>query len=114
MQSFTFYNTNVHEKTQKSEVEKLGVPAEHVIVWSKNGIEHLYPIDILGEIFQLNPTKLATQLTIEDDLVKATSKSLKKGELSTLVCAKLTPKAILPEELVTKLIEPLGKAIGPK
>lgn len=59
---------SVHQPGLSSELEKMGVLSEHIVTWSKNGIEYLYPASLIAGVYACSIDR-AHELTIHDDIV---------------------------------------------
>lgn len=75
-----------------------GVPAERCIVWSKNGIEHYYPRDVLRSIFSCSDEAIDA-MAIGDDAVEINGIRKSKGELAELVAVGMTAGSEFGTEL---------------
>src|SRR6185437_16219821 len=84
-------------------VQTMGIPANRIVVWDANGVEHIYPRSVLELQFGAYES-----LIITDDVVTANGVSIRKRELANFVAARLTPAVEYPAELVDKLLAPLG------
>ena len=91
---------SVHTNGLVEKIVKQGIPRENIVVWSKNGIEHFYPSDILDDIYGAGGN-----LDIKDDIVTKNGNSYKKYELATKVTSKLTKETKHPEEFEEKLLK---------
>lgn len=93
-------------------ITRLGIPNASVVRWAENGIEYLYPTKILSGIFgaQIESTK---ELVIQGDRVTAHSVTKTKMELAMAVVSKITSETAFSDEIGTKLVDPLRKAILP-
>ena len=87
-------------------VKNLGVPNNRVVIWDRNGIEHVYPRAILVQYFGD-----FQDLTIADDEVSANGITIRKGELSAFVVGRLTRDTPLPSEFRTNFLDPLGAVL---
>ncbi len=101
---------SVHPNGLSAELKTTGVKEENLIIWSKNGIEYLYPLSIMAEIFNVDKTAVEAELKIEGDDVKIRTICYKKVALAKLVVDKLKHDTVLPSELVKKMLEPLSHA----
>lgn len=90
---------------------RLGIPHEHRIEWSGNGIEFLYPPSLLSMIYRSPITDAAT-LNISGDRVSAGEVEYTKMELARMVAGMVGLDTALPEELGNKLIAPLRNALS--
>lgn len=101
----------VYDKVEQAGLDRvcarLGLPDRNKIKWSNNGIEYLYPEEILRNIFR-DGDLASTSLSIAGDFVSYGEVSYKKMELCKTVCARLSNTVHLPDELEKKLIAVLG------
>lgn len=93
---------SVHEKSMPAQLVKMGLAAENIIVWQKNGIEYLYPASTMERKFGVFGS-----IDIAGDEVSANGVTVKKRELADFIVANMTGSEPLPEELEQKLIAPL-------
>lgn len=93
---------SVHEKSMPAQLVKMGLAAENIVVWEKNGIEHLYPVSTMQRRFGV-----FASIDITGDEVSANGVTVKKRELAEFIVANMTGGEALPEELKQKLISPL-------
>lgn len=87
-------------------LKKAGIPEDHIIRWSKNGIEFLYPEKIVNEIFGGSG-----EIEIKDDQVSRNGIVYKKVRLCEMVLSKLDEKTVLPEEINKKLFSVVEKIV---
>jgi hypothetical protein len=71
-------------------IEQDGVPSEHVIVLSMNGIEYYYPRDLVASAFHAGPDDVA-KWRFESDPIEFNGIRKSKKELAQLVAEGLTP-----------------------
>lgn len=90
-------------------ISQAGLPKQSSIDWSGNGIEHVYPSDLLSQIYRIT-LNTTDDLSISGDIVSAGGLSYKKMELCQKVCSLLNSDTQLPSEVVSKLVEPLRAA----
>jgi len=102
---------SVHPTGLHVELVQMGLLTENFVVWSRNGIEFLYPGQIMSEIFSCGVTELA-QLTIKDDVVALNGIERKKKELCQEVVRRVDANTVLPSELESKLLNKVANAIG--
>lgn len=102
---------SVHDPSLHQSLQAIGIPANHIVAWEKNGIEYVYPPVLLSELFGCGPEALG-ELTTEGDVVTIRDVSLRKAELATAIVSKLSESTLLPEELTVKLLDPLRTAIS--
>jgi predicted ATPase len=87
-----------------------GLPPQSMIEWNANGIEFLYPTEILGGIYRQPHLEIGS-LTIDGDFVSVGGLTYKKMELCMKVVETLTVSTQLPDELGEKLLRPLREMI---
>ena len=101
----------VYDSVKQAGIERAcssaGLPDASRIEWQGNGIEYVYPMDILRTIYR-NPSLEIRDLIISGDEVTANSISYKKMELCKKVCDALRDDTPLPAELRDKFIAPLS------
>ncbi len=106
----------VYDSVKQAGIERIcrtiGLPSQSMVEWSGNGIEYLYPAEILSSIYR-KPGLKPSDLVIVDDFVSYGDISYRKMELCTQVCAALTINTSLPEELEAKLLAPLRTLLTP-
>lgn len=91
-------------QTHVRQLESLGVHEDHVVVWSQNGIEYVYPDRILSKVFS---TDDRSQLQLDGNHVECNGVRKKKTELAETVARQLRFDESWPEELFNKLIKPM-------
>lgn len=100
----------VYDKVEQAGLDRvcarLGLPDENKVKWSGNGIEYMYPSQVLKEIYRDSKAS-AESLKIVGDYVSYGTISYKKMELCRLVCDRLTDSTEYPQELETKLLSVL-------
>lgn len=98
----------VYDEVKQAGLERAcaGLPDRSLIEWDKNGIEYLYPDDVLQRIFR-SPKLIASELTIDGDAVSHNSITYKKMELCRKVCAEMNTATQLSGELHTKFLDPI-------
>lgn len=90
---------SVHSKGLVDKIARQGIPKENIVVWSKNGLEHYYPSEILDVIFGEGG-----ELQIIGDVVSRNGTEYKKFELAKMVTSKLTSGSHHPLEVMEKLM----------
>lgn len=101
---------SVHPRGLKEELVGLGVKEENVIIWGQNGIEYLYPLNVLKSIFNCGDDAIRT-LNLDGDRITVNGITKTKNELKDDVLRRLTADAELPQEFQSKLLTPLQSAI---
>ncbi|WP_407280681.1 AAA family ATPase [Aromatoleum evansii] len=67
---------SVHSATLPDQLVRMGLPAENIVKWPKNGIEYYYPPEVVDQIFGAGP-----EITIEGDRVSRNGNTYTKAEL---------------------------------
>lgn len=86
---------------------RIGLPERNIIKWSENGIEYLYPLKTMREIFRDGNFRFDL-LRISGDFVTYNGISYKKMDLCKNVCGHLHKDVCLSDELTEKFIIPLS------
>jgi AAA domain, putative AbiEii toxin, Type IV TA system len=97
----------VHQPGLSHDLTNLGVHQDNIVTWSRNGIEYLYPEEILKETLGGTST-----FTFEGDRVVAGDVQMTKAQLCDEVVRRVDSATVLPEELETKLLSRIANAIG--
>ncbi len=79
-------------------IENQGIPGENITVWSKNGIEHYYPQQLVAEAFCCDAAELANG-TLESDPIEINAIRKSKKQLAQFVTDRLTTSHPLHAEL---------------
>lgn len=105
----------VYDKVEQAGLDRvcsrLGLPEGNKVKWSGNGIEYLYPLAIMRDIFR-DQAFLPSSLEISGDYVSFGGLSYKKMELCRLVCDRIAEDTQYPEELDAKLVRVLRSLEG--
>ena len=96
----------VHGPSLVNKVEQMGVRRSNIIVWDGNGIEHVFPREILEQHFGSYE-----ELDIRDDVVSANGIEVRKQELADYVVDRLTRETDPPNEVRRKLLDPLDSIL---
>jgi predicted ATPase len=102
---------SVHNKTLKADLVAIGLLPENFVVWDKNGIEFLYPEELMCAQFKCTPEQL-TSIDISGDNVAINGITKRKRELGAEVASRIDATIKFPQELLEKLIAPIERAIG--
>jgi hypothetical protein len=102
---------STHQPGLRAELKKMGIEDANIVVWNKNGIEYLYPTEIVAEIFAC-PEDQVAQLKIEGDEIVIGKIRRKKDSLCDEVVLKLKEDSPLPNELNEKLNYRISEVIG--
>ncbi len=95
---------SVHGQGLKEALISMGMLAENIVVWSKNGIEHVYPPAVLDEIYGVGG-----DITIQGDLVTRNGSSYSKAELAERVCARTNSTTVMSQEFEERLLSIIVK-----
>jgi hypothetical protein len=96
----------VHGRNLPNEISQMGLPKENIVVWSKNGIEYLYPSSVIDKIYGDGP-----ELRITDDEVMRNGVSYKKGKLVEKVIGLLEASTQMHPEFSDKLLKLIESTI---
>ncbi len=108
---FVILDSTISNPSLIQELVKMGISAENVIKWDKNGIEYFYPPSILASIFRCDECRIH-DLTIKDDDVSMNGITKRKNELCDEVIKMMTAETILPDELEERFLKPLNRKIS--
>ena len=78
----------------------MAVDESNIVVWNRNGIEYVYPVSIMADIFACSPERV-NEMVIQDDSITLNGITKTKAELATEVIKRLDRTVPLPEELET-------------
>ncbi len=81
-----------------SKIANQGIKGENIIVWSKNGVEYLYPPRLLKAIFHCSDDELS-KMVCENETVRVGVNVLKKTDVARQVVDGLLPNDTYPDEL---------------
>lgn len=98
---------SVHGAGLTQSLVTMGLPAENVVVWSKNGIEHFYPPTLLDEAFGGGG-----ELTISGDVITRNGISYTKSELADRVTKGLRADTPMAGEFETQLVGIIARRLG--
>lgn len=97
----------VYDSIKQSGIDRAlanaGLTKNSVVEWSGNGIEFVYPVDLLSSIFHY-PISDTKEILISGDVVSVNEISYKKMILCQKICSLLEKNTKLPQELFDKLI----------
>jgi predicted ATPase len=90
--------------------KNIGLPSESLVEWKGNGIEFVYPTELLTKIFrtQVNSTD---ELEIDGDFVRKDQITYKKMDLCKKICADTTAQTPVHQEMQDKLFSALRKLL---
>lgn len=93
---------SVHGENVRPKLERAGVAPQNIIVWSQNGIEHLYPREIMESFYGSYES-----LVFSGDEISANGKTMRKKDLAEYVASRMTGTESLPQELIDRLLTPM-------
>lgn len=102
---------SVHNAGLKAELVGLGLIASNFVAWDANGIEYVYPPQIMARIFHCSEDQ-ASQIAIDGDEVVVNGIRRRKRELGAEVASLLAADTKHTDEAERKLINLLSAAIG--
>jgi predicted ATPase len=102
---------SVHAKGLQTELVQMGLLSENFVVWDHNGIEYVYPSQVMTRVFCCGAEQLPT-VTFKEDVVSLNGIEMRKRELCQEVVRSLDTTTVFPAELETKLLERILNAIG--
>jgi hypothetical protein len=100
-----------HNSGLKAELVGLGLVAENFVVWDQNGIEYVYPPEIMASVFCCSPEQV-NGIKISGDEVWVNGIRKRKRELAAEVASLLAVETRHAEELEEKLFNAISAAIG--
>ncbi len=101
---------SVHARGLLAELVQMGVQPDNVIVWTQNGIEYVYPPEIMTRVFSCSENELSA-LTFREDVVCLNGIERRKTDLCQEVVRSLNAATVLPAEMES-LLTKIARAIG--
>ena len=101
----------VHQPGLSDELTRLGVIAQNIFIWPRNGIEFYYPASILARVFACSRDQLQN-LNVNGDVVCLHGISKTKNDLVNEVLRHMDISTEIPEELNSRFLKPLADAIA--
>lgn len=99
---------STHGRDVVEMLQRSGIPKEHVVIWSKNGIEYFYPTAVLDQIFGTG-----SELEINGDIVARNGLSYKKWDLCDRVVRQIRVEHFeQANELREKLLQLISAIVG--
>lgn len=102
---------SVHPRGLSTELQSMGVEANNIVIWDRNGIEYIYPIPLVSDIYSCAPERIH-ELLISDDRITLHGITKTKDELAKEIIKRLDSSIALPVELEDKLLTPIKSAIN--
>ena len=96
-----------HSISLPNELQKMGLPPQNIIIWSKNGIEYYYPQDIVSSIFGMDG-----EITIEGDRIKLNGLEYTKNDLVDLVIPKIDRNTVYGNEFTSKFLSKVEEILA--
>jgi hypothetical protein len=97
----------VHGTGLRQALVNMGLPNDNIVIWSQNGIEYLYPAELLDSIYGAGG-----QLSITGDTVSRNGIIYTKAELSENVCSRLRSETLMSTEFEESLMRLVQKRVG--
>jgi hypothetical protein len=98
---------SVHGSGLPQQLEKMGLPKENIVVWSKNGIEYYYPPTVISEIFHSS-----NEISIDGDLISLNNLSYTKNELAQMVVSKISSTTEYNQEFTEEFLNKVEQSIA--
>ena len=86
----------------------MGLPAENIVVWPRNGIEYYYPPALIDKIYGEG----SGDISIDGDVISKNGISYSKADLAARVVAALTPETSMHPEFESLFLEPLSRRVS--
>lgn len=100
---------SVHQPGLSAELQSMGVAPANIIRWDRNGIEYVYPKSLMCRVFACGEAALVN-LKIEGDSIMLNGIPKSKNALKDEIVGAIDSSTVLPDELVTKLLDPVAAA----
>jgi ABC-type branched-subunit amino acid transport system ATPase component len=71
-----------------SRIQSQGVSRDNIVMWSQNGIEYLYPPELVAEVFRCDVAELGT-CNFEDDPIELNGIARSKKELARVISDRM-------------------------
>ena len=97
----------VHGGGLVADLENMGLPGSNIIIWSKNGIEYFYPLEVLQSIFHSTD-----EPSLEGDRVRLNGIDYSKNELAELVIDRIDKATEFPEEFENELLTKIDNVLA--
>jgi len=98
---------SVHGGSLQESLVSMGLPRESIVVWTQNGVEHLYPPRLLDNVFGEGG-----DLSIEGDLVSRNGRTYSKADLADRITALLTADTIMAPEFEERFMTSVAGRLG--
>jgi hypothetical protein len=84
---------------------------DRLFVWAHNGIEYVYPPQVMTRVFSCGEIQLS-ELTVREEAVFLNGIERRKRDLCREVVRSRDASTVLPAELEEKLLTKISQAIG--
>jgi predicted ATP-dependent endonuclease of OLD family len=98
---------SVHGPGLKQILVSMGMQDENIVIWSKNGIEYVYPPGVLDEIYGVGG-----QVSVADDVVSRNGISYSKSDLAEKACARVTAETPMSQEFEDRFLSLVRRKAG--
>ncbi|MBL1209118.1 hypothetical protein [Geminocystis sp. GBBB08] len=98
---------SVHGRGIPDSLISMGLLPENIVIWSRNGIEYLYPESVLEKIYGESGT-----IEIDEDRVMRNGITYTKVELTDKVCKLLNPETQMESEFTDKFLSIVEKCLS--
>ena len=96
---------SVHSATLPQQLQEMGLPAENIVKWPKNGIEHYYPPSLVDSIYGTGDP-----LTLDGDRVSRNGLTYTKNDLVEKVVTALTSETMQHADFEAMLISRIAQS----
>lgn len=90
---------SVHSSSLPDQLVRMGLPAENIVKWPRNGIEYYYPPEIVDSIYGAGE-----DLVIESDRISRNGITYTKNELAEKVLLRMTSATTMHTEFEGRLL----------
>ena len=97
----------VHSASMPQHLVDMGLPAENIIKWQKNGIEYYYPPTLLDRVFGAGP-----EIAIEGDRISRNGLEYTKGDLVEKIVSMLEVTTPMNGDLEALFLTKVGAKVA--
>lgn len=108
---FVVLDKNLSSPTIVGDIEKRKIPKKHIIQWENNGIEYVYPVEIMRTIYSCGKDDVRNISIENDDNVTFNNITFKKSDLCDEVVKMLNKDTKFPSEFNTKFINQIEEVL---
>lgn len=102
---------SIHTHGTKEDLIDMGAVPENIVIWEHNGIEYVYPPELVANVFGCGISDLPS-LSTKNDEISLNGVTRRKTVLCEEVASAMTPETKQSNELEQKLLGPLAAALG--